>query len=169
MIPFFLLPRMKVCHEEESYLLPDDLFCQPISYCTVSLTLFFFSSYSDRAHQSPYEWLLYSSVSFISSWRDFSISKSLTIRSAMPVSASMFGKVFWNPFHSTFSTPKSFVDSPPPPSDDLHPKDPLKVYAIPLGRPIADIPRMIYCLLRSMKSKLMVDEAFAMIFLLHLN
>ena len=42
MIPFFLPPMMKACPEEESYILPDYLFCQPISYCTVSLTLFFF-------------------------------------------------------------------------------------------------------------------------------
>ena len=83
----------------------------------------------------------------------------------MPASASMFGKVFvWNPFHGRFSIPKSFVDSLSPPSDDLHPKEPLKVYAITLARPIAEIPRMIYCLLRSMKIKLMVEEAFVMFF-----
>ena len=69
--------------------------------------------------------------------------------------------------HTTFRSEGGMLV--PPSSDHLHPKEPLKVYDISLGRPIADIPRMIYCLLRSMKSKLMVDEAFVIFFLLHLK
>ena len=44
MIPLLLPPMMKACPLEESYLLLDDLFCQPISYVTVvilTLLLFF--------------------------------------------------------------------------------------------------------------------------------
>ena len=41
-IPLLLSPTMKVFPLEESYLLPDDLFCQPMSYVTVSLTLLLF-------------------------------------------------------------------------------------------------------------------------------
>ena len=33
---------MKECPLEESYLLPDDIFCQPISYVMVSFTLLYF-------------------------------------------------------------------------------------------------------------------------------
>ena len=86
-------------------------------------------------------------------------------RQDMPASASMFGKVFFGiPSTVDSASPRALLILPPPPSDDLHTKEPLKVYAISLGRPIAEIPRMIYCLLRSMKSKLMAEEAFVMFF-----
>ena len=89
MIPLLIPPMMKACLLEEPYLLTDDLFCQPISYVTVSLTLFLFSPLSDRSHQSTYDWLLCSSVSFVSSWRASSVAKYLTSRSAMPACASI--------------------------------------------------------------------------------
>ena len=60
-----LPPMIKAQPIEESYLLPDDLFCQPISYATVSLTLLLFFPLSDRAHQYTYAWLLCYSVSLI--------------------------------------------------------------------------------------------------------
>ena len=42
MIPLLLPTMMKSYPLEESYLQPDDLFCHPISYVTVSLTLLLF-------------------------------------------------------------------------------------------------------------------------------
>ena len=42
MVPLLLPPMIKACPLYESYLLPDYLFWQPISYVTVSLTLFWF-------------------------------------------------------------------------------------------------------------------------------
>ena len=66
MIPLILPPMMKLWPLEESYLLPDDLLCQPISYVMVSLPLFFFFHFSDSAHQLIYDLLLCSSISFIS-------------------------------------------------------------------------------------------------------
>ena len=39
MIPLFLPPIMKACPLDESYVLTDDIFCHPISYVMVSLTL----------------------------------------------------------------------------------------------------------------------------------
>ena len=53
---------MKACPLEESYLMPEDLSCQPMLYVTVSLILLLFFSLSYREHQSPYYWLLCSSV-----------------------------------------------------------------------------------------------------------
>ena len=67
MIPLLLAPMMKAYLLEESYLLPEDLFCQPMPYVTVSLTLLLFFPLFDRAHQSTYELLLCYSVCFISS------------------------------------------------------------------------------------------------------
>ena len=55
MKPLLLPPMMKACPLEESYLLQYDLFYQPISYVTVSLTLLLFFSLSDRAHRSTYD------------------------------------------------------------------------------------------------------------------
>ena len=123
MIPLLLAPMMKACPLEESYLLPDEIFCQPMSYVKVSLTLLLFFSLSVWAHHSPYYWLLRSSVSFISAWRASSIAKSLTSRSAMPAFASIFVKVFFsNPCQGRFSIPKSFVDYLPPPPISCIPK-----------------------------------------------
>ena len=86
---------MKAWPLKESYLLPDDLFFHPISYVTVSLTLFLLFSLSGRSHRSTYYWLLCYSVYFISTWRASSISKSLTSCSAMPAYASIFVNVFF--------------------------------------------------------------------------
>ena len=44
MIPLLLPSMMKAYPLEESYLLPEDLFCQPMLYVTVSLILFFFNT-----------------------------------------------------------------------------------------------------------------------------
>ena len=46
---------MKSFPLNESYLLTDDLFCQPMLYFKVSLTLLLFLSLSNRAQQSPYD------------------------------------------------------------------------------------------------------------------
>ena len=51
MTPLLIPPMIKVCPLEESYLLLDDLFCQPISYVTVSLTLFFFPCIIEHTSQ----------------------------------------------------------------------------------------------------------------------
>ena len=71
MIPLLLPPMMKAYPLEESYLLPDDLICQPIWYVTVSLTLFLFFSLYYSAHQSTYDWLLCSIVSFYFGLKSF--------------------------------------------------------------------------------------------------
>ena len=42
MIPLLIPPMMMACPLEESFLLPYDLFCQPISYVMVILKLLFF-------------------------------------------------------------------------------------------------------------------------------
>ena len=106
MIPLLLSPMMKACPLEESYLLPDDIFCQPMSYVMVSLTLLLFFSLYVLAYHSPYDLLLSSSVSFIYSWRASSIAKFLTNRPAMPAFASIFVNFFsWIP---------AKVDSAPP-------------------------------------------------------
>ena len=60
------------------------------------------------------------------------MEKYLTNRSAMPAYASIFVKKI-NPFRGRFSIPKSFVDSIPPPSYELHPEDPLEVDTVPFG------------------------------------
>ena len=123
MIPLLLAPMMKACPLEESYHLPDDLFCQTMSYITVSLILLLLFSLSGWAHHSPYDWLLCSSVYFISSWRASSIAKSLTSRSAMPTFASIFVMFFLsNTCQGRFSIYKIFVDSIPPPPISCIPK-----------------------------------------------
>ena len=53
-----------------------------------------FFSFSFWAHHSPYDWLLCSSVSFISFWRTCSIAKHLTICLATPACAAIFLKIF---------------------------------------------------------------------------
>ena len=52
--------------------------------------------------------------------------------------------------------PKSFVDYLPHPTYKFHPEDPLEIDDVPLGRLIAEFPRMMYTLLSNMKSKMMV-------------
>ena len=96
---------------EQSYLLPDDLFCHPISYVTFIFTLFLFLYSSDRAQHCTQDWLFCDSVAFISIRRSSPIPKSLTSRSDMPACDSIFVKVFVNTFQGIFSMPKSFLDS----------------------------------------------------------
>ena len=144
MIPLLPPPMMKACPLEESYLLPDDLFCERISYGTVSLILMLFPPLSDRAHQSKYEWLLCSSVSFISSWRASSISKSLTSRSAMPAYDSIFVNAFPRIPAKVYSAfPRALLIFSPP-SYEVHPEDPLEVDTVPFGFWIAGVNRMMF-------------------------
>ena len=96
---------------------------------------------------------------------------------------------YLNPCLCRFSMPKIFVDYPPPtyklhpkyplecshslssprylsisppPTYKLHPKYPLEVDAVPLGRIIAEFPRMIFSSLKKMKRKLMVGVDFVL-------
>ena len=46
---------MKACPLEESHLLPEDIFCNPILYVTVSFTLFSFIYSSYRSHHCTYD------------------------------------------------------------------------------------------------------------------
>ena len=116
MIHFLLTPVMKSCLIKESYILPDDLFYQPISYVTVSLTLFLFFSLSDRAHQPKYELLLCSSVSFYIRPKSiiyFQTSHQPFYHSCICLD---FFHIFFNPCQGRFIIPKAFlILSPPPP------------------------------------------------------
>ena len=60
--------------------------------CNDKFNLVVIFALSDIAHQSTYDWFLFSSVSFISSRRASSISKLITSRYAMPEYASTFVK-----------------------------------------------------------------------------
>ena len=60
--------------------------------------------------------------------------------------------------------PKRFVDSLPPLTYKLHPKDPLGVEYIPRGRLIAEFPKMMFAFLRSTKKKLIVGISFVLFF-----
>ena len=90
MISLILTPTMKACLLEESYLLPYNIFCQPISYALVSLNLILFFALSYRSHKLKYNWWLCSSASFILVWRAYSISKHFTSCSSMPAFISFF-------------------------------------------------------------------------------
>ena len=114
MNPLFLPPTMKACLLEYSYLLLYDLFSNTTPYVTVSLTLLLFYLY-DIAHQLTYDWLLWSSVSYISVWWAFSISKYLTTCSAMHSCVTIFVIFFLNAFQGRFISPNRFVDCLPPP------------------------------------------------------
>ena len=80
----------------------------------------------------------------------------------MSACASIFVKVFYNPFQGIFSTPKIFVDSPLPPTYNLLPEYPLVVDAVPFGSLIAEFPRTMFSLSRNTKRKLMVGVAFVL-------
>ena len=60
--------------------------------------------------------------------------------------------------------PNTFVDylPPPPPTYKFHPEDPLEVDDVPLRILMAEFPRMIFALIRNMKSKFMVGLLFSM-------
>ena len=144
---------------KESYLLPDDFLCQTISYVTVILTLSFFFSLSDKAHQLAYDWLLCYSVSFISVWIASSIAKSLTRRSSVPTYASILVNVFFIPAKVDSAFPRYLLILYPT-LYELHPKDRLEVDTVPFGCYIAGLYGMIYGLLRKSKRNIMVSEAF---------
>ena len=147
----------------ESYLLPDDLFCQPISCVTVSFTLFMFISSSNISHHCTYNWLLCDSVDFNSIWRASSIAKSFTRRSTIPACASIFVKVFvLNHCQCRFRITKSFLDYLLPHTYKLHPEGPLEVDDVPLGNIIAELTGRMFSLMRNMKIKFMVGVAFAL-------
>ena len=57
--------------------------------------------------------------------------------------------------------PKIFLGYFPPPYK-LHHEYPLEFDAVPLGRLIAEFPRMMFAFLRNMKRKLMVGVAFVL-------
>ena len=50
--------------------------------------------------------------------------------------------------------------SPLPPLYELHPEDPLEVYTVPIECCIAGLTRIMFGLLRKMRRKMMVAEAF---------
>ena len=81
-----------------------------MSYVIVSLTFLLFFSLYVWADHSPYDWLLCSSVSFITSWRAYSIAKSLTSRSDMPAFASIFEKDFYQiPAKADSASPRALL------------------------------------------------------------
>ena len=147
---------------EDSYLLPYDLLYQPISYVTVSFTLFLFMSSSNREHHVTYDGLLYDIVAFIPTWIASSIAKYLT----RPSAVTAYFQFLWklpprNTCQSRFWTPKSFVDPPPPPYK-LHQKDPLEVEYTPIGNLVAEFTRMMFDLLSNMDRKLMAEVSFVL-------
>ena len=155
---------INACPLYETYLLPYGLFCQPISYVSVSLTLLLFFPFSYWAHQSTYDLLLCSSMSFISTWRASSIAKSITSCYAIPVYASIFAIFLKIPAKVDSEFPRALLINPPPPSYELHSIDPLKVGSVPFECCIAGLTRMVLVLLKNMKRKIMVAEAFVFFF-----
>ena len=115
MIPFFLPPMMKSCPEEESYLLPDDLFCQIISYCTVSLTLFLFLFLliEHTSHHITDCCIIVRLLFLLEELVQFP-NLSPVVLLCLPL-LQCLESFFKNPLHSRFSIPKSFVDSLPLP------------------------------------------------------
>ena len=83
--------------------------------CNGKFNLVVIFSLSARAHQSTYELLLCSSVSLISSWRAYSIAKSLTSRSAMPEYSSIFVIIFRIPAKVDSEFLRALLFYPPPP------------------------------------------------------
>ena len=74
---------------------------------------------------------------------------------------SVFVKKFSNPCQGRFSTPKSFLDYPPP-TYKLYPEDLLEVDDVPLGLLVAELSRIMFTLLRNIKRKLMIVVAFVL-------
>ena len=54
--------------------------------------------------------------------------------------------------------------TPPPPYYELHTEDPLEVDTVPFGFFIEGVTTMMFGLMRKIKSKMMVAEAFVLFF-----
>ena len=80
----------------------------------------------------------------------------------MPACDSIFVKVVFIPAKEYIASPRYLWVLSPPPSHKLHPEDSLEVDAVPLGHLIVELPRMVFSLLRNMKSKLMVGVVFVL-------
>ena len=126
MIPFFLPLMMKVCPEEESYLLPYDLFCHPISYCTVSLTLFFFCLrlIEHTSHHMTDCCVLVCLLFILEELVKFP-NLSPVVLPCLPLLQCLERFFFGTPFTVDSASPRALLILSPPPSDDLHPKEPL--------------------------------------------
>ena len=164
MIPLLIPPMIKARPLKQLYPLPYDLLFQPMPYVTVSLTLFLLFYFSDRSQQLTYDWLLCSSVYLFSVWRAFSISKYISIRSAMPVYASIFVNVSPQIPEKYIQHPQELCWFSPLLYHKLYPKDPLEVDNVPFGLCIAGVTRMMFVFLRKTKRKMVVAEEFVLFF-----
>ena len=115
MIPLIIPPIMKVYPLEESYLLPDGLFCHPISYLRVSSTLllFFPCILEHTSRHMTYCCVLVCLLFYPESLFNHQISHQPFYHACICFN---FCKCFFsNPCQGRFSTPKRFVAPPPPP------------------------------------------------------
>ena len=150
------MPARVVISPNRWFLLSSHIIC----YGKFNLVLLF--SFSDRAHQLTYDWLLCSSLYFISFLRASTITKSCTIRSAMPVYASIFLNNFLIPDNIYSAFPRVLLT--PPLSYELHSEDRLEVDTVPFVCFIAGVNRMMFGFLGKMKREIMVVEAFVLFF-----
>ena len=81
----------------------------------------------------------------------------------MPACASIFVNVFFRISAKVFSAFPKYLLTPPP-SYEMHPKDPFEVDTVPFEFCIAGVNRMMSGLLRKMKKKRMAADAFVLFF-----
>ena len=155
---------MNACTLEEWYILPDHLFCQPISYVMASLTLFlFFSSLID-----PTSWNM----------TDFCAPVFLIFKYEEPPQSTNISQAIIPCLHILHflqlppqipakvdsKYPRALLILSPNPPMKLHPQYPLEGYTVLFGCCISGVTRMVSGLVRNMKRKIMVAENFVLFF-----